>query len=259
MESTSNQLLFLHGAGDTRRYWDPLIFHCVEDTFDSITSTNLACHPLKITDIPENALTIDFFADEILRKIIAPQAQTNLGIVGHSLGALVAMKLCDLLIDTASYKRISVLAGDPPLFLNNATPCQRHAKASLLKTEAGRNMLLNSLPGLADGSNNNHLNLIENRANHCNKTLIFGSTLTPFTQNQALGSTTIKVHDRGAFNSEQDLAQLKDLPRIKPDQLHTIPGSGHHLFYSKAGLQFFRQWQKQVTSATKPITTSQES
>jgi len=150
-------------------------------------------------------------------------------LVGHSLGALVALELQQLLQESGA-GAASLVLGDPPLFINLDTPSQHAAAAGMASDAVGQRLARDSFFDFADnnpasGAQSPYLQRLRQISQKIPTHLLHG--LLP--QHQRPDGSV----DCGTFLSEKSLNLLLSLHLDA--HLHPISNSGHFVFHTVEG------------------------
>jgi pimeloyl-ACP methyl ester carboxylesterase len=174
-------------------------------------------------------------AADLLRQlpIQSLAAALPVHLVGHSLGALVALELQQLLHENSG-GAASLVLGDPPLFINLDTPSQHAAAAVMASDAVGQRLARDSF---FDFAVNNPAAGVESpylqRLREVSKqlpTVLFHGLLA---QHQRLDGSV----DCGTFVTALSLQHLRSYcPTV---ELHPIADAGHFVFHSRLGLSQF--------------------
>lgn len=170
-------------------------------------------------------------AADLLRLLPIQSLAASLPVhlVGHSLGALVAMELQQLLHESGC-GAASLVLGDPPLFINLDTPSQHAAAAGMANDVVGQRLARDSFFGFAAnnpaaGAESAYLQRLREVSKQAPTHLLHG--LLPQHQRQDGGV------DCGTFLSEQSL----NLLRSQSLGAHLLPvrDAGHFVFHTTEG------------------------
>jgi len=170
-------------------------------------------------------------AADLLRHLPIQSLAATLPVhlVGHSLGALVALELQQLL-HQAGTGAASLVLGDPPLFINLDTPSQQAAAAGMATDAVGQRLARDSFFDFADNNpasdiQSPYLQRLRQVSQQIPTHVLHG--LLPQHQRQD-GSV-----DCGTFLSEESLNLL--LSQHLDAHLHPISNSGHFVFHTVEG------------------------
>jgi pimeloyl-ACP methyl ester carboxylesterase len=170
-------------------------------------------------------------AADLLRHLPIQSLAATLPVhlVGHSLGALVALELQQLLHESGC-ESASVVLGDPPLFINLDTPSQHAAAAGMAKDAVGQRLAQDSFFNFtannpASGGHSPYLQLLKQVSQQTPVNLLYG--VRPEHQRQD-GSI-----DCGTFLSEKSLNLIRCQDHIC--FLNPINDAGHFVFHTKEG------------------------
>jgi pimeloyl-ACP methyl ester carboxylesterase len=170
-------------------------------------------------------------AVDLLRQLPIQSLADTLPVhlVGHSLGALVALELQQLLHESGA-GAASLVLGDPPLFINLDTPSQHAAASGMASDDVGQRLARDTFfeftaNNPAAGLRSPYLQRLQQVSQQLPTHLLHG--LLPKHQRQD-GSV-----DCGTFLSEGsvNLLHSKDLNA----HLHPISDAGHFVFHTKEG------------------------
>jgi pimeloyl-ACP methyl ester carboxylesterase len=170
-------------------------------------------------------------AADLLRHLPIQSLAATLPVhlVGHSLGALVALELQQHLHEGGS-GAASLVLGDPPLFINLDTPSQHAAAAGMANDVVGRRLARDSFFGfVADnpvfGEKSAYLKKLMEASKQLPTHLLHG--LRPQHQRQD-GSV-----DCGTFLSETSMDDIRNYAH--DTFVHPIRDAGHFVFHSQDG------------------------
>lgn len=171
-------------------------------------------------------------AADLLRQLPIQSLAATLPVhlVGHSLGALVALELQQLLHNTGS-GAASLVLGDPPLFINLDTPSQHAAAAGMASDDVGQRLARDTFfeftaNNPAAGLQSPYLQRLQQVSQQLPTHVLHG--LQPQHQRQD-GSV-----DCGTFLSQRSLSLLTS-PELNA-HVHPISDSGHFVFHTQEGL-----------------------
>ena len=170
-------------------------------------------------------------AADLLRLLPIQSLAASLPVhlVGHSLGALVALALQQVLHESGS-EAASLVLGDPPLFINLDTPSQHAAAAGMASDEVGQRLARDTFFGFAAnnpaaGLHSPYLQRLQQVSQQLPTHVLHG--LQPQHQRQD-GSV-----DCGTFLSEASLNLLRS--QNLNAHLHPISDAGHFVFHTMEG------------------------
>jgi pimeloyl-ACP methyl ester carboxylesterase len=170
-------------------------------------------------------------AGDLLRQLPIQSLAASLPVhlVGHSLGALVAMELQQHLHEGGG-GAASLVLGDPPLFINLDTPSQHAAAAGMANDVVGQRLARDSFFGFAadnpaSGPQSVYLKRLQEVSQQAPTHLLHG--LLPQHQRQDGGG------DCGTFLSEGSLNLLRS--RGFDGYLHPVSDAGHFVFHTVTG------------------------
>jgi pimeloyl-ACP methyl ester carboxylesterase len=171
-------------------------------------------------------------AADLLRQLPVQSLAATLPmhLVGHSLGALVALELQQFLHESGG-GAASLVLGDPPLFINLDTPSQHAAAAGMASDDVGQRLARDTFFGFAAnnpaaGLHSPYLQRLQQVSQQLPTHVLHG--LQPQHQRQD-GSV-----DCGTFLSQRSLSLLTSL-ELNAD-VHPISDSGHFVFHTQEGL-----------------------
>lgn len=154
-------------------------------------------------------------------------------LVGHSLGALVALELQRLLHESGGGAAQLVL-GDPPLFINLDSPSQHAAAAGMASDAVGQRLARDSFFDFsannpAAGVSSPYLQLLKKVSQQTPTHLLHGL----LAQHQRPNGSV----DCGTFLSDRSRQYLQSsCPEV---HIHPIADAGHFVFHSSLGLSTF--------------------
>ena len=176
-------------------------------------------------------LAADLLRQLPIQSLLATPLPVHL--VGHSLGALVALELQQLLHEKGSGAAQLVL-GDPPLFISLDTPSQHAAAAGMASDAVGKRLARDSF---FDFTANNpaafvsspYLQLLKHVSQQTPTHLLHGLLAQHERQNGSV--------DCGTFLSDRSRQYLQSsCPEV---HVHPITDAGHFVFHSSLGLSTF--------------------
>jgi pimeloyl-ACP methyl ester carboxylesterase len=179
-----------------------------------------------LTKLSPKQLAIDLLEHYPIQALTAT---LPVHLVGHSLGALVAMELQQLL-HAGGGGATSLVLGDPPLFISLDTPSQHAAAAGMANDPVGQRLAQDSFFGFAannpaSGMQSPYLQRLSQVSQQLPTHLLHG--LLPEHQRQDGGG------DCGTFLSELSLSQLHS--GCGNFHLHPIDDAGHFVFHTVVG------------------------
>ena len=121
--------VFIHGLGGSMDYWTPLINSPPVQSWNSLLF-DLEGHGLSPTT-PLSKLSIDSFAEDV-KTLCTQSGLTNVTLVAHSMGCLVALKCAQ---ENPGLVSRLILVGPPPNPLLDAAVKGSHARAALVRDE----------------------------------------------------------------------------------------------------------------------------
>ena len=142
--SDASLLVLIHGALMDRRSMLALTPHLNHQ--HPLLCPDLAGHGQRRSEHQDLAkLNPRELAADLLRDLPIQSLMTTLPVhlVGHSLGALVALELQQLLHESGG-SAASLVLGDPPLFINLDTPSQQAAAAAMAGDAIGQRLARDS-------------------------------------------------------------------------------------------------------------------
>ena len=168
-------------------------------------------------------------AVDLLRQLPIQSLADTLPVhlVGHSLGALVALELQQLLHESGA-GAASLVLGDPPLFINLDTPSQHAAASGMASDAVGQRLARDSFFGFAannpaSGAQSPYLQRLNQVSQQIKTHLLHG--LLP--QHQRPDGSV----DCGTFLTEASLFELGSA--CKHVFTHPIHDSGHFVFHTE--------------------------
>jgi pimeloyl-ACP methyl ester carboxylesterase len=174
-------------------------------------------------------------AADLLRHLPIQSLAATLPVhlVGHSLGALVALELQQLLHESGG-GATSLLLGDPPLVISLDTPSQHAAAAGMANDSVGQRLARDSFfefatDSQAAGEQSPYLQRLREISEQLPTNLFHGL----LAQHQRQDGSV----DCGTFLSAFSLQHL--LSRCPQVHLHPIADAGHFVFHSPLGLSQF--------------------
>jgi pimeloyl-ACP methyl ester carboxylesterase len=228
--SQASLLVLIHGALMDRR--SMLALTPMLPNHHAVLCPDLAGHGQRRNEHEHLAeLNPRELADDLLRQLPIQSLAASLPVhlVGHSLGALVAMELQQLLHEGGCGAATLVL-GDPPLFINLDTPSQHAAAAGMTNDVVGIRLAQDSFFGFAADNpaadeQSPYLQRLREVTQQIPTHLLYG--LLPQHQRQDGGV------DCGTFFSEASLRMLgsQDLDV----HLNPISDAGHFVFHTGEG------------------------
>ncbi|GDX74393.1 hypothetical protein LBMAG40_10500 [Cyanobium sp.] len=230
--SDASLLVLIHGALMDRRSMLALTPHLNHQ--HSLLCPDLAGHGQRrnkhqdLAKLNPRELAADLLRDLPIQSLIAT---LPVHLVGHSLGALVALELQQLLHESGG-SAASLVLGDPPLFINLDTPSQQAAAAAMAGDAIGQRLGRDSFFDFATnnpaaGEQSPYLQTLREVSKQLPTTLLHG--LLPQHQRQD-GSA-----DCGTFLSEASMSLLRCQKLNTP--LHPISDAGHFVFHTREGQQ----------------------
>lgn len=228
--SQASLLVLIHGALMDRR--SMLALTPMLPNHHAVLCPDLAGHGQRRNEHERLAeLNPRELAGDLLRQLPIQSLAASLPVhlVGHSLGALVAMELQQLLHEGGG-GAASLVLGDPPLFINLDTPSQHAAAAGMANDVVGQRLARDSFFGFvgnnpAAGEESPYLKKLEKVSQQLPVHLLHG--LQPRHQRQD-GSV-----DCGTFLSEQSLNLLRS--KSHGAHLHPVSDAGHFVFHTNEG------------------------
>lgn len=230
--SPGSWVLLLHGALMERRSMLSLAPH-LDDHF-GLLCPDLAGHGQRQQHhqhLP--SLSPRDLANDLLERLPLAQvaATLPLHLVGHSLGALVALELQGLL-HTEGADAAALVLGDPPLCLSLDTPSQHAAAQGMAQDPVGRRLAQDcfhhfSPSNPAAGAESPYLLRLDQISQQVPVHVLHG--VLP--QHQRSDGSI----DCGTFLSQRSLQHL----RQRCPLVHVVPvaDGGHFVFHSSQGLQ----------------------
>ena len=223
-------LVLIHGAQMDRR--SMLALTPMLPNHHAVLCPDLAGHGQRRNEHEHLAeLNPRELAGDLLRilPIQSLAASLPVHLVGHSLGALVAMELQQLLHEGGG-GAASLVLGDPPLFINLDTPSQHAAAAGMANDVVGQRLARDSFFGFvgnnpAAGPQSVYLQRLREVSQQAPTHLLHG--LLPQHQRQDGGV------DCGTFLSEGSLNLLRS--QGFDGHLHPVSDAGHFVFHTVAG------------------------
>jgi pimeloyl-ACP methyl ester carboxylesterase len=230
--SQASLIVLIHGALMDRRSMLALTPHLNHQ--HSVLCPDLAGHGQRRNEHEHLAKLNprELAADLLMHYPIKALARVvPIQLVGHSLGALVAIELQQLLHKEGIGAK-SIVLGDPPLILNLDTPSQHAAAAGMAIDPVGQRLARDtffdfSVNNPAAGSNGFYLQKLKDVAEQLPTHILHG--LLPQHQRQDGGV------DCGTFLTEASLFELGSA--CKHVFTHPIYDSGHFVFHTAGGQQ----------------------
>ena len=230
--SDASLLVLIHGALMDRRSMLALTPHLNRQ--HPLLCPDLAGHGQRRSEHQDLAkLNPRELAADLLRDLPIQSLMATLPVhlVGHSLGALVALELQQLLHESGG-SAASLVLGDPPLFINLDTPSQQAAAAAMAGDAIGQRLARDSFFDFATnnpaaGEQSPYLQTLKEVSKQLPTTLLHG--LLPHHQRQD-GST-----DCGTFLSEASISLLRS--QNLATSMHPISDAGHFVFHTREGHQ----------------------
>jgi pimeloyl-ACP methyl ester carboxylesterase len=230
--SRASLLVLIHGALMDRRSMLALTPHLNHQ--HSFLCPDLAGHGQRRNEHEHLAKLNprELAADLLMQYPIKALARVvPIRLVGHSLGALVAIELQQLL-HKVGIGAASIVLGDPPLILNLDTPSQHAAAAGMAMDPVGQRLARDTFFDFspnnpASGSHGFYLQTLKDVAQQLPTHILHG--LLPQHQRQDGGV------DCGTFLSEASLFELRG--ECKNVFTHPIHDSGHFVFHTARGQQ----------------------
>jgi pimeloyl-ACP methyl ester carboxylesterase len=230
--SKASLLVLIHGALMDRR--SMLALTPMLPNHHAVICPDLAGHGQRLnehehlTELNPRGLAADLL-DRLPIQSLAATLPVHL--VGHSLGALVAIELQQLL-QQIGFGAATLVLGDPPLFLNLDTPSQHAAAAGMAIDPVGQRLAHDSFFGFtpnnpSSGKQSLYLQMLKDVSQQLPTHLMHG--LLPQHQRQDGGV------DCGTFLSNASLLELGSV--CKNVFTHPIHDSGHFVFHTAVGLQ----------------------
>jgi pimeloyl-ACP methyl ester carboxylesterase len=227
-------LVLIHGALMDRRSMLALTPHL--NHHHAVLCPDLAGHGQRRNEHEHLAeLNPRELAADLLRQLPIQSLAATLPIhlVGHSLGALVALEVQQLLHESGS-GATSLLLGDPPLVICLDTPSQHAAAAGMAKDSVGQRLARDCFFEFAAGSQaageqSPYLERLREVSEQLPTNLFHGL----LAQHQRPDGSI----DCGTFLSAFSLQHL--LSRCPQVHLHPIADAGHFVFHSPLGLSQF--------------------
>jgi pimeloyl-ACP methyl ester carboxylesterase len=234
--SDASLLVLIHGALMDRRSMLALTPHLNRQ--HPVLCPDLAGHGQRRSEHQDLAkLNPRELAADLLRDLPIQSLMATLPVhlVGHSLGALVALELQQLLHESGR-SAASLVLGDPPLFINLDTPSQQAAAAAMAGDAIGQRLARDSFFDFATnnpaaGEQSPYLQTLKEVSKQLPTTLLHG--LLPQHQRQD-GST-----DCGTFLSEASMSLLR-CQKLNTS-LHPISDAGHFVFHTREGQQMLAE------------------
>jgi pimeloyl-ACP methyl ester carboxylesterase len=240
--SRASLLVLIHGALMDRR--SMLALTPMLPNQHAVLCPDLAGHGQRRNEHEHLAkLSPREMAADLLKRLPIQSLSATLPVhlVGHSLGALVAMELQQFLHESGG-RAASLVLGDPPLFIHLDTPSQHAAAAGMANDVVGQRLARDSFFDFAAnnpaaGQQSVYLQRLREVSQQAPTHLLHG--LLP--QHQRLDGGV----DCGTFLSEGSLRMLgsQDLDV----HLHPISDAGHFVFHTVAGhTRLRRLWSTRV-------------
>ena len=234
--SKASLLVLIHGAQMDRR--SMLALTPMLPNYHAVLCPDLAGHGQRRNEHEHLAeLNPRELAADLLRMLPIQSLAASLPVhlVGHSLGALVAMELQQHLHEGGG-GAASLVLGDPPLFINLDTHSQHAAAAGMANDVVGQRLARDSFFGFstdnpASGEKSPYLERFREVSFQLPAALLHG--LLPQHQRQD-GSV-----DCGTFLSRQSLNLLTS--QQLNAHLYPISDSGHFVFHTHEGLETLRR------------------
>jgi hypothetical protein len=228
--SRASLIVLIHGALMDRRSMLALCPHLPNQHL--LLCPDLAGHGQRHNEHEHlSELSPRELAADLLRHLPIQSLAATLPVhlVGHSLGALVALELQQLLHERGG-DAASLVLGDPPLFLNLDTPSQQVAAAAMAGDGFGQRLARDTFFDFAThnpaaGEQSPYLQKLREVSKQLPTTMLHG--LLPLHQRQD-GST-----DCGTFLSEASMNLLRG--QNLETSLHPISDAGHFVFHSREG------------------------
>ncbi|KAK5170671.1 uncharacterized protein LTR77_005261 [Saxophila tyrrhenica] len=123
--------IFVHGLGGTMDYWTPLLHSTNLNSAYKCYLLDLEGHGLSPT-VPQSKLSIASFAADVKALCTEASITTDLTILAHSMGCLVAMRFT---LDNPGMVSKLILVGPPPSPLPEAGSKASHARAALVRAK----------------------------------------------------------------------------------------------------------------------------
>ena len=229
--SQANLVVLIHGALMDRRSMLELM-PMLPDQY-AVLCPDLAGHGQRrsehehLAKLNPQELAADLLQQLPIQSLLATPLPVHL--VGHSLGALVALELQKLLHESGAGAAQLVL-GDPPLFISLDTPSQHAAAAGMASDAVGKRLARDSF---FDFSANNpaafvsspYLQLLKHVSQQTPTHLLHGLLAQHWRQNGSV--------DCGTFLSEASLNLLRFQDLLI--HLEPISDAGHFVFHTKEG------------------------
>jgi len=230
--SRASLLVLIHGAQMDRR--SMLALTPMLPNHHAVLCPDLAGHGQRRNEHEHLAkLSPREMAADLLERLPIQSLSATLPVhlVGHSLGALVAMELQQCLHESGG-GAASLVLGDPPLFINLDTPSQHAAAAGMANDVVGQRLAQDSFFGFAannpaSGVKSPYLKRLREVSMQLPTAILHG--LLPQHQRQD-GSV-----DCGTFISGQSLNLL--ISQELNAHLLPISDSGHFVFHTQKGLE----------------------
>ena len=232
--SQANLVVLIHGALMDRRSMLELM-PMLPNQY-AVLCPDLAGHGQRRSEHEHLAkLNPQELAADLLRQLpVQLLAKTHkVHLVGHSLGALVALELQRLLHEKGSGAAQLVL-GDPPLFINLDSPSQHAAAAGMASDAVGQRLARDSFFNFsannpAAGVSSPYLQLLKNVSQQTPTHFLHGL----LAQHQRPNGSV----DCGTFLSDRSRQYLESsCPEV---HIHPIADAGHFVFHSSLGLNTF--------------------
>jgi pimeloyl-ACP methyl ester carboxylesterase len=228
--SRASLLVLIHGAQMDRR--SMLALTPMLPNHHAVLCPDLAGHGQRCNEHEHLAkLSPREMAADLLERLPIQSLSATLPVhlVGHSLGALVAMELQQFLHESGG-RAASLVLGDPPLFINLDTPSQHAAAAGMANDVLGQRLAQDSFFGFAAdnpaaGPQSVYLQRLREVSLQAPTHLLHG--LLPKHQRQDGGV------DCGTFLSEGSLNLLRS--QGFDGHLHPVSDAGHFVFHTVAG------------------------
>lgn len=145
--------VFIHGLGGTMDYWIPLTTSSKLKSYDCFLF-DLEGHGLSPTS-PTSKLSIVSLAADV-EALCSRSGITNVTLVAHSLGCLVALKCAQ---DNPGLVSRLILVGPPPNPLSEAGIQGSHARAALVRAE-GMNAVVDAVSSAGTSEKTKSSNLV---------------------------------------------------------------------------------------------------
>jgi pimeloyl-ACP methyl ester carboxylesterase len=230
--SQASLLVLIHGALMDRRSMLALTPHL--NHHHAVLCPDLAGHGQRRNQHEHLAeLNPRELAADLLRQLPIQSLTATLPVhlVGHSLGALVAMELQQLLREGGG-GAASLVLGDPPLFINLDTPSQQEAAVAMAGDAIGQRLARDSFFDFATnnpaaGEQSPYLQTLRQVSKQLPTTLLNG--LLPQHQRQD------GRMDCGTFLSKASIGRLRS--QNLATSIHPISDAGHFVFHTREGQQ----------------------